>query len=227
DKGGEELLSAQNCGEKEDDFAWSREELEMEGRALEFQFTKGVIGPLDTDHVLGQEGLTNKTTNKGKCILKEADEVAMGNRNLFKGSCSRNNFGPDGLSLLLQEEYQGVKILKDVEVAQLASYEKTLYDRTALDGGKSKFVKSNKHKKGGNGALFSLNPLFGGLTKASMFATTIQEGPRGRKTIKKKNKRNGRTKALPQEVNEDSISSDSSVGILRGVFQKKLILLAE
>ncbi|MCI10467.1 hypothetical protein A2U01_0031560, partial [Trifolium medium] len=164
DKGEEELLSAQNYGEKEDDLVWSRGELEMEGRALEFQLTKGVIGPLDTDHVLGQEGLTYKTKNKGKCILKEADDVAMGNRNLFKGSCSRKNFGPDG-----------------------------------LNGGKSKFVKSTKQKKGENGALFSLNPLFGGLTKASMFATTFQEGPRWRKTTKKKKKKSGRTKALPQE----------------------------
>ncbi|MCI45995.1 hypothetical protein A2U01_0067235, partial [Trifolium medium] len=72
------------------------------------------------------------------------DDVAMKDRELFRGGASRSVIGPNGLSQVVFPEYQYVKLLKNKEVAQLEEdYVKELVVEKNCDNGQRKKKKNS------------------------------------------------------------------------------------
>jgi hypothetical protein len=205
--GEEESLSALQSEKQRDVLQNSRDEVGEEERVLETQLTNSVNGSNEVDQDLGLDCLVIQN-NKGKGIMIEEDDVAMKDRFLFKGSCSKKSIGPDGPEVVGGEEYQHVILIKDVEVAQLAFFhEKT--ERERLIESQTKLVKSKKQKKGGNGA--NSNFMKGGFTKTARLVKALKDGPRGKKTNKKNKKSSGMARELHQEAEEDLICNNEDV----------------
>ncbi|GAU49580.1 hypothetical protein TSUD_139970 [Trifolium subterraneum] len=157
------VSSAHNRGERREMLVLSREVGEKEVRVCDPHPIDNGSGPPILDHALGLGcGINNNKNNKGKCIMEEGVDVAMKNRSLFLGGCSSKNIGLHGPREVLDVEYQGVRILKDKEVAQLEMlYENTLSERRELEGGQTKSMKSKKHN-GGGGAVQGVNSMYTG-----------------------------------------------------------------
>jgi hypothetical protein len=209
------LLSALTLvvgGEQTNLLIETSEEGEMEARDLVTQqHLLSEDGPRETGCGLGQGSNINEIIiNKGKNIMLEEDEVAMKDINLFKGSCSRKKYiGPDGLEVAWEEEYQVVKFLKDVEVAQLGFFhENNLFVQQNVPETQNIPLVHKKQKKGGGGGVIhNTSSMIAGLTKVERFAKAVHDGPRGRKNNKKSN---GRATKPTHEVDEDPICSDSA-----------------